>query len=45
LKRTDVYVALSIIASRCKKMRCCASNQDSATVHNHLNSAEYFMAE
>jgi len=44
LKRTDVYIALSIIASRCKKMRCCASNQDSATVHNHLNTAKCFMA-
>ena len=44
LKRTDIYIALSVTASGCKKMRCCASKQDSVTVHNHLNTAERFMA-
>jgi hypothetical protein len=29
-KKTFVYIALSITASRCKKVRCCASKQHSA---------------
>jgi hypothetical protein len=44
IEKTFVYIALSITVSRCKKVRYCASKQDSATVHKHLNAAECFMA-